>query len=96
MSVLGEIKIVRGGKEFVLPASRKARALLIYADAQPSANGTHSSDQHDVTLSDSDSEEIAVGMAKLPKLAGSSGQALLGTATRRGRSLNLRLGCESH
>jgi hypothetical protein len=47
------------------------------ADAQPSANGTHSSDQHDVTLSDSDSEEIAIGMAKLPKLAGSSGQALL-------------------
>jgi hypothetical protein len=30
MSVLGEIKIVRGGKEFVLPASRKARALVIY------------------------------------------------------------------
>ena len=39
------------------------------ADAQPSANGTHSTDQHDLTLSGS--EEIA------PKLAGSSGQALL-------------------
>jgi hypothetical protein len=37
------------------------------ADAQPSANGTRSTDQ----------QEIAVGMAKLPKLAGSSGQALL-------------------
>jgi hypothetical protein len=47
------------------------------ADAQPSANGTHSTDQHDVTLSGSDYEEIVVGMAKLPKLAGSSGQALL-------------------
>ena len=39
------------------------------ANAQPSANGTHSTDQHDLTLSGS--EEIA------PKLAGSSGQALL-------------------
>ena len=39
------------------------------ADAQPSANGTHSTDQHDLTLSAS--EEIA------SKLAGSSGQALL-------------------
>ena len=47
------------------------------ADAQPSANGTHSSEQQDVTLSDSDCEEIALAMAKLPKLAGSSGQALL-------------------
>ena len=47
------------------------------ADAQPSANGTHSTDQHDITLSGSDYEEIAAGMAKLPKLAGSSGQALL-------------------
>src|SRR2546430_6751973 len=47
------------------------------ADAQPSANGTHSTDQHDVTLSGSDYEEIAVGMGKLSKLAGSSGQALL-------------------
>jgi len=36
------------------------------ADAQPSTNGTRSTDQ----------QEIAVGMAKLPKLAGSSGQAL--------------------
>jgi hypothetical protein len=47
------------------------------ADAQPSANGTHSTDQHDVTLSGSNYEEVVVGMAKLPKLAGSSGQALL-------------------
>src|SRR6516162_1185001 len=47
------------------------------ADAQPSANGAHSTDQHDVTLSGSDYEEIVVGIAKLPKLAGSSGQALL-------------------
>jgi uncharacterized protein DUF6647 len=47
------------------------------ADAQPSANGTHSTDQHDVTLSGSAYEEIVVGIAKLPKLAGSSGQALL-------------------
>ena len=47
------------------------------ADAQPSANGTPSTDQHDLTLSGSDYEEIAVGMAKLPKLAGSSGEALL-------------------
>jgi hypothetical protein len=47
------------------------------ADAQPSANGTDSTDQHDVTLSGSDYEEIVVGIAKLPKLAGSSGQALL-------------------
>ena len=39
------------------------------ANAQPSANGTHSTDQHDLTLSGS--EEIA------SKLAGSSGQALL-------------------
>ena len=39
------------------------------AYAQPSANGTHSTDQHDLTLSGS--EEIA------SKLAGSSGQALL-------------------
>ena len=39
------------------------------ANAQPSANGTHSTDQHDLALSGS--EEIA------PKLAGSSGQALL-------------------
>ena len=39
------------------------------ADAQPSANGTHSTDQHDLTPSGS--EEIA------SKLAGSSGQALL-------------------
>jgi hypothetical protein len=30
MSVLGGIKVARGGKEFVLPASRKARSLLIY------------------------------------------------------------------
>jgi hypothetical protein len=47
------------------------------ADAQPSANGTDSTDQHDVTLSGSDYEEIVEEMAKLPKLAGSSGQALL-------------------
>ena len=47
------------------------------ADVQPSANGAHSTDQHDVTLSGSDYEEIVVGIAKLPKLAGSSGQALL-------------------
>ena len=47
------------------------------ADAQPSANGTHSTDQPDLTLSGSDYEEIAVGTAKLSKLAGSSGQALL-------------------
>jgi len=47
------------------------------ADAQPPASGTHSTDQLDVTLSRSDYEEIAVGMAKLPQLAGSSGQALL-------------------
>ena len=47
------------------------------ADAQPSANGTHSTDQHDLTPSGSDYKEIAAGMAKLPKLAGSSGQALL-------------------
>jgi len=47
------------------------------ADAQPSASGTHSTDQHDVTLSGSDYNEIAVGMAKLPQLAGWSGQALL-------------------
>ena len=47
------------------------------ADAQPSANGTHSADQHDLTMSGSDYEEIAVGVAKHPKLAGSSGQALL-------------------
>jgi hypothetical protein len=46
-------------------------------DVQPLANGTHSSAQQDVTLSGSDYEEIAIGMAKLPKLAGSSGQALL-------------------
>jgi hypothetical protein len=46
------------------------------ADAQPSANGTHSTDQHDV-ISGSAYEETAVGMAKLPKLTGSSGQALL-------------------
>src|SRR6516225_2759733 len=39
------------------------------ANAQPSANGTHSTDQHDLTLSGS--EEIA------SKLAGSSGQASL-------------------
>src|SRR5262249_46954127 len=30
MGVLGGIKVARGEKEFVLPASRKARALLIY------------------------------------------------------------------
>jgi DNA-binding SARP family transcriptional activator len=30
MSVLGEIKVARGGKAVALPASRKARALLIY------------------------------------------------------------------
>jgi hypothetical protein len=48
------------------------------ADAQPSANDrTHSMDQHDFTLSGSDYDEIAVGMAQLSKLAGSSGQALL-------------------
>jgi len=47
------------------------------AEAQPSVNGTHSTDQHDVTLSGSDYEETAVDMAKLSKLAGSSGQALL-------------------
>ena len=47
------------------------------ADAQPTGNSTHSTDQHDLTLSGSDHEEIAVGVAKLPKLAGSSGQALL-------------------
>jgi hypothetical protein len=45
-------------------------------DAQPSANGTHSTDQHDVT-SGNDYEEVVEEMAKLPKLAGSSGQALL-------------------
>ena len=47
------------------------------AYAQPSANGTHPTDQHNLTLSGGDYEEIAVGMAKLSKLAGSSGQALL-------------------
>ena len=47
------------------------------AAAQPSANGTHSTNQHDVTLSGSDYEETVVAMAKLPKLAGSSEQALL-------------------
>jgi hypothetical protein len=47
------------------------------ADAQPSANGAHSTDQHDLTLSGGGYEEIAVDMAKLSKLAGSSGQALL-------------------
>ena len=47
------------------------------AEAQPSVNGTHSTDQHDVTLSGSDYEETAVDMAKLSKLAGPSGQALL-------------------
>src|SRR5215471_12502447 len=47
------------------------------AEAQPSVNGTHSTDQHDVTLSGSDYEETAIDMAKLSKLAGSSGQALL-------------------
>jgi hypothetical protein len=46
-------------------------------DVQPFANGTHSSEQQDVTLSGSDYEEIAIAMAKLRKLAGSSGQALL-------------------
>jgi TolB-like protein/DNA-binding SARP family transcriptional activator len=30
ISVLGEFKVARGGNAFVLPASRKARALLIY------------------------------------------------------------------
>src|ERR1700751_2522991 len=49
-------------------------------DAQPSANGTHSTDQHDVTLSGNDYKEVVEEMAKLPKLAGSSGQGLL-TAT---------------
>jgi hypothetical protein len=47
------------------------------AAAQPSANGTHSTNQHDVTLSGSDYEETVVAMAKLPELAGSSEQALL-------------------
>jgi hypothetical protein len=54
-----------------------AIAIVGPADAQPSANGTHSTDQHDVTLSGSNYEEVVVGMAKLPKLADSSGQALL-------------------
>jgi hypothetical protein len=47
------------------------------SDVQSLANGAHSSDQHYVALSGGDYEEIAIGMTKLPKLAGSSGQALL-------------------
>ena len=47
------------------------------ADAQPSANGIPSTDQHDLTLSGSDYEKTVLDTAKLSKLAGSSGQALL-------------------
>jgi hypothetical protein len=47
------------------------------ADVQPLANGTHYSDQHDVTLSGSDYEEIAIAMAKLPKLAVRRGKPCL-------------------
>ena len=47
------------------------------ADAQPSATGTQSMEQHDVRLSGSDYGGVLAGVAELSRLAGSSGHALL-------------------
>jgi hypothetical protein len=50
------------------------------ADAQPPASPTQSTEQHDVRLSGSDYGDVLAGDAELPRLAGSSGQALPLTA----------------